>query len=61
MLNMNGFFDLLLAFMDHATKEGFIRQASRDIVISDTDPASLIDKLLSYQGKLLICLFRALS
>lgn len=48
ILNMNGFFDHLLAFMDHATEEGFIRQASRDIVQSDTDPAALIDKLLRY-------------
>jgi hypothetical protein len=36
--------------MDHATKEGFIRQASRDIVQSDVDPAALIDKLLNYEA-----------
>ncbi len=36
--------------MDHATKEGFIRQASRDIVQSDVDPAALIEKLLTYEA-----------
>ena len=37
--------------MDHATKEGFIRQASRDIVQSDVDASALIEKLLAYTGE----------
>ena len=58
VLNVNGFFDHLLAFMDHATQEGFIRQTSRDIVVDGKDPAELIDKLLSYQGKTILHYFR---
>ena len=54
VLNINGFFDHLLAFMDHATQEGFIRQTSRDIILDDTDPAALIDNLLSYQGTIAV-------
>lgn len=50
ILNISGFFDHLLAFMDHATKEGFIRQASRDIIQSDVEPAALIEKLFAYQA-----------
>lgn len=36
--------------MDHATKEGFIRQASRDIILSDAEPAALIEKLSAYKA-----------
>jgi predicted Rossmann-fold nucleotide-binding protein len=50
ILNISGFFDHLLAFMDHATKEGFIRQASRDIILSDAEPAALIEKLSAYKA-----------
>jgi uncharacterized protein (TIGR00730 family) len=50
LLNIDGFFDGLLQFLDHATEEGFIRPASRAIILSDPDPAELIDKLLRYQA-----------
>ncbi|CAL5221821.1 g4078 [Coccomyxa viridis] len=46
--NMAGYFDHLLDFFDHATEEGFIRQASRDIVIQADDPSELISKLEAY-------------
>ncbi|PRW58826.1 cytokinin riboside 5 -monophosphate phosphoribohydrolase LOG8 [Chlorella sorokiniana] len=49
ILNINGFFDKLLEFLDHATAEGFIRPSSRAILISAAMPAELIDKLAAYQ------------
>lgn len=55
ILNIAGFFNHLLAFMDHATSEGFIRQSSRDIIISGNEPSELIDKLLNYEGKKKTC------
>ena len=51
ILNTLGYFDHLLAFFDHATAEGFVRPASRAIVVSDSDPAALIDKLMAYEGE----------
>lgn len=50
ILNVNGFFDHLLAFMDHATEEGFIRPQSRAIVLSEVDPSALLDKLSAYEA-----------
>jgi hypothetical protein len=45
LLNVEGFYDSLLAFLDHATDDGFIWQLHRDIVLSDHRPAALIDRL----------------
>jgi len=45
LLNVEGFYDPLLAFFDHAVAENFIRPAHRELVISDTDPARLLDLL----------------
>lgn len=50
ILNICGFFDSLFAFLDHATEQGFIRPASRAILISGTSPAELIDKLAASQA-----------
>lgn len=49
ILNIDGYFDHLLKFFDQAVEEGFIRQSSRDIIISDTDPASLLDKMQDFR------------
>lgn len=50
ILNVRGFFDKLLEFLDHATAEGFIRPASRGIVLSAASPGELIDRLAAYQA-----------
>lgn len=41
LLNVEGFFDHLLSLFDHMTKEGFLRKASRDIVLVADDPAEV--------------------
>lgn len=51
VLNVAGYFDHLLAFFDHATAEGFVRPASRGIVLSDSDPVALLEKLAAYEGE----------
>lgn len=45
VLDVRGFFDPLLAFLDHATAEGFIRPQHRDLIVVDCEPASLLDRL----------------
>jgi uncharacterized protein (TIGR00730 family) len=45
LLNVAGFYDCLLRMFDHAVIEGFVREAHRDIVISDANPASLVKRL----------------
>ena len=45
LLNVNGFYDSLLAFFDHAVKSNFIRQSHRDLVITEENPEVLLDLL----------------
>jgi uncharacterized protein (TIGR00730 family) len=45
LLEVNGFFAPLLAFLDHAVGEGFVARANRDLLVVDADPASLITRM----------------
>mgnify|MGYP001221535450 FL=1 len=47
LLNVDGFYDGLLQFLDHAWTEGFIKPETRAIVSAGTDPAVLIERLLA--------------
>jgi uncharacterized protein (TIGR00730 family) len=49
LLNVAGYFDSFLAFLDHTTAEGFVQPEYRALVLDDTDPASLLDRLRAYQ------------
>lgn len=46
-LNVNGYYDSLLAFVDHACAEGFMPAACRERLISDRSVAGLFEKLLA--------------
>lgn len=48
LLDVAGFFEPLLAFLDHATTEGFIRPEYRAMVTSSSDPAELLDRLADW-------------
>ena len=45
LLNVDGFYDPLLAMMERAVEDDFIRHEGRDIVVADDDPARLLDRL----------------
>jgi len=45
LLNTGGFYDPLLQLFDQAVAQGFIRPDSRAIVVTQTDPARLLDQL----------------
>jgi uncharacterized protein (TIGR00730 family) len=45
LLNVNGYYDFLLNMCDHAVKEGFITPIDRQLIVADSDPQSLIDRL----------------
>ncbi len=47
LLNVDGFYDGLLQFLDHAWAEGFIKPETRAIVSAGTDPARLLTQLLA--------------
>lgn len=45
LLNVAGYFDALLAWIDHAVAEGFIQPIYRDLIVVDSEPASLLARL----------------
>lgn len=45
LLNVAGFYDRLLAFMDHCVAQGFLDPAQRGTVLVDSDPAALLQRL----------------
>jgi hypothetical protein len=49
LLNVNGYYDHLLAFLDHAREEAFIRQEHRDMILVDEDPGSLLDRCAAFR------------
>jgi uncharacterized protein (TIGR00730 family) len=50
LLNVNGYYDPLLAMADRAVSEGFLKEVHRALLLSDDDPALLLDRLNSYSA-----------
>ncbi len=48
LLNVNGYYDPLLAMADRAVDEGFLRDAHRELLLDDTDPNRLLDRMNSF-------------
>ena len=49
LLNVAGYFDPLLAFLDHAVTEKFVRDVHRSMVVVESDPAVLLARFESYE------------
>lgn len=49
LLNVEGFYSPLVEFIDHAVSEGFIKPLHRGIIVVDSDPARLLDCLMTTQ------------
>lgn len=49
VLEVNGYFAWLRAFLDQATGEGFVRDAHRHLVVLGQDPAVLLDELDAWE------------
>jgi uncharacterized protein (TIGR00730 family) len=50
LLNVAGYFDPLLAFLDRTVEEKFVRLIHREMVIVDDDPGSLLDRFEAYEA-----------
>jgi len=48
LLNVAGFYDRMIGFIDHAVDERFIRSEHRDMIVVDDDPQRLISRLRSW-------------
>ncbi|HEY7340563.1 MAG TPA: TIGR00730 family Rossman fold protein [Ktedonobacterales bacterium] len=50
LLDVRDYFATLLAFVAHASVEGFIPLANTDLLLRETDPAALLDAFARYQS-----------
>lgn len=48
LLNVCGYFDNLLAYLDHAQEEGFLRRENRAMLLCDSDAAGLVRQFERY-------------
>ena len=46
LLNVDGFYDSLVGFIGHATGQGFIRPQHADMMMVESDPATLLQRFL---------------
>lgn len=49
LLNVAGYYDALIAFLDHAAGEQFVRAEHRAMAVVESDPAALLDRFAAYQ------------
>lgn len=49
LLNVDGYFDSLRAFLDHALAEGFLQEANRSLLLAADRPGALLDAFLNWQ------------
>lgn len=47
LLNVDGFYDRLLDFVAHQTAEGFVREQHARLMMAESDPAALVERLQS--------------
>lgn len=48
LLNVEGYYNPLLAMADHAVTEGFIKPSHRAMLLSDSDPEHMLDRMSEY-------------
>ena len=48
MLNVAGYYDQFLSFLDHAVKSGFLKQEHRDMLMVSEDPDNLVARFRAY-------------
>ena len=48
VLDVAGYFEPLRTLLDGATQNGFIRPVHRDLVLTESDPAALLDRLAAW-------------
>lgn len=50
MLNIAGYYDAMVAMFDHATREGFVRDTHRAMLLISSDLSELLDEMQSYRA-----------
>jgi uncharacterized protein (TIGR00730 family) len=50
ILNVAGYFDGLIAFLDHAVAEEFLTEEHRRLIMVETEPRRLLERMRSYEA-----------
>lgn len=50
LLNVAGYYDGLIAFLDHTIAESFVKNANRAMLIVSDDPTDLLDRFAGYRA-----------
>ena len=49
VLNVHGFYDQLLGFLDHVVDEAFLKPVHRGMLLASANPAALLDQIADHQ------------
>jgi uncharacterized protein (TIGR00730 family) len=49
LLDVEGYYEELAAFLDHAVRERFLREEHRSTLIVERDPAALLERMTAYR------------
>jgi hypothetical protein len=49
LLNVAGYFDVLVGFIDHAVAEGFIKPVHRQLIVTAEQPTALLEALIHHK------------
>ncbi|HSN13210.1 MAG TPA: TIGR00730 family Rossman fold protein [Anaeromyxobacteraceae bacterium] len=50
LLDVNGYYRPLVAFLDHAVEEGFVSPLHRQLILIDKDPDALLDRFAAWKA-----------
>jgi predicted Rossmann-fold nucleotide-binding protein len=50
LLNVAGYFDALIGWLDHGVREGFVTEQHRNMVLVDDDPGRLVTRMQQYEA-----------
>ncbi|RLT40611.1 MAG: TIGR00730 family Rossman fold protein [Chloroflexi bacterium] len=50
LLNIAGFYDPLLAMIEHSIEQGFVRPQYRGLLVAESDPVTLLDRLAVHES-----------
>ena len=53
LLNVDGYYDGLLAMVDHAVEQRFVREEHRSLLIAEESPGELLDRCEAYEPVLI--------
>jgi uncharacterized protein (TIGR00730 family) len=54
LLNVEGYYDGVADFLSHAVAERFLREETRELLLVERDPATLIERLHSFEPQAVV-------